>query len=180
LVKARLADKEPDERREVTMRRKQLLILLGVVALLIGGAVYAVLSNDRFQKWRRPPTVDLPSEDDVFEMRASLLESEVGFPRTPEFVVPASHVPAILRWLRPGEYVPHPPILPHNELGEIWIKTNAGRELHLRFYDAGVNPVVYTLDGTDHFWGNAEDERGRYDGGIGLGKAVRAASEATR
>jgi hypothetical protein len=163
------------------MRRDRLLIILGVVALLVGGVTYAVLSNDRFQKWYRPPIVDLPSDEDVLEMRASLLESEVGFPHTPEFVVPRGHVPDILHWLRPGEYVPNPPIFPQQELGELQIRSKSGRELHLRFYWAGKNPAVYTFDGTDYFWGNGEDEHGRWvDGGIRLGKAVQAAFEASK
>jgi hypothetical protein len=165
------------------MRRNRLLLILGVVALLIAGVFYAVISNDRFQKWYRPPIVDLPSVDDVVEMRASLLEWGIGlrgWPPTPEFVVPAEHVPVILRWLRPGEYVPNPPIFPQDELGEIWIKTKGGKELHLRFFWAGHNPVVYTFDGNDHFWGEAEDEQGGYWGGIGLGDAVRAASRASK
>jgi len=165
------------------MQRNRLLRILGVVALLIAGVLYAVLSSDRFQKWLRPPIVELPSVDDVVGMRASLLEWGIGlrgWPRTPEFVVPAERVPVILRWLRPSEYVPNPPIFPDGELGAIWIKTKDGKELHLRFFWAGHNPVVYTFDGKDHFWGEAEDERGMYLGGIGLGNAVRAASEASK
>jgi hypothetical protein len=165
------------------MQRNRLLLILGVVTLLIAGVLYAVLSSDRFQKRRRPPIVELPSVDDVVEMRASLLEWGIGlrgWPGTPEFVVPAERVPVILRWLRPGEYVPNPPIFPDGELGLIRIKTKGGKELHLRFFWAGHNPVVYTFDGKDHFWGEAEDERGMYLGGIGLGNAVRAASEASK
>jgi hypothetical protein len=164
------------------MRRNRFLLILGVVALLTAGVFYAVTSSGRFQKWYRPPIADLPSEDDVTEMRASLLEWGIGlrgWPRTPEFVVPAEHVPVILHWLRPGEYVPNPPIFSHDELGTIWIKTKGGKELHLRFFWAGHNPVVYTFDGDDHFWGEAEDQQGMYLGGIGLGNAVRAASKAS-
>jgi hypothetical protein len=78
------------------MRRNRFLLILGVVAVLSTVVFYAVTSSDRFQKWYRPPRADLPSEDDVVEMRASLLEWGVGlmgWPRTPEFVVPAEQVP---------------------------------------------------------------------------------------
>jgi len=96
-------------------------------------------------------------------------------------VVTAEHIPAILRWLQPGEYVPNPPIFPHDMLGEIWIKTNSGSEVRLRFYTAGKNPAVYTVDGIDHFWGSHQDEQGRWvDGGVGLGRAVRTAFDATK
>jgi hypothetical protein len=96
-------------------------------------------------------------------------------------VVPAEHVAGVLYWLRPGEYVSQPPIFPQDELGEIWIKTKSGREFRLRFYWAGKNPAVFTFDGTDHFWGNDEDEKGEWhDGGSRLALAVRKAFEASR
>jgi hypothetical protein len=163
------------------LRRKRFILMAGTATLLIAGVVFAVVSNPRFQKWYRPPVAIVPSVDDVAEMRATLLDSQVGFQRTPEFVIPADRVGVILHWLRPGEYVSQPPIFPHDELGEIWIQTKTGREFHLRFYSAGKNPAVYTFDGTDYFWGNAEDEQGHWvDGGIRLGKAVREAFEASK
>src|SRR6516225_8155837 len=139
--------------------QRRLLLVVGLSALLLAGLTYSVIRTPRFQKWYRPPVAQLPNADEVTEMRASLLASELGFASIPEFVVHREHVPVILRWLQPGEYVPDPPIFPQNELGTIWIKTTTGRELHLRFYWAGKNPAVYTFDGIDHFWGNAEDEQ---------------------
>src|SRR6516225_8846079 len=110
------------------LRRKRILILAVASTLLIAGIMVAALSSTSFRKWYRPPIAELPCADDVAEMRASLLESPLGLPRTPEFVVPAEHVAGVLYWLRPGEYVSQPPIFPQDELGEIWIKTKSGRE----------------------------------------------------
>jgi hypothetical protein len=163
------------------MRRPRLWVVIGVAVLLTTGTTLAVIRSPRFQKWYKPPVIVLPDDSEVAEMRASLLESQVGFPRVPEFVVPGNHVPVILRWLRPGEYVSDPPTFPQDELGAIWIKTKTGKEIRLRFFWAGKNPVVYTIDGTDYFWGNDEDEQGHWvDGGIRLGKAVQTAFETSR
>jgi hypothetical protein len=160
------------------MRRTSVFIVAGIIVLT---ALLFVIANGRpMWTWFRPPVAGLPNADEVAEMRASLLEGPVGFPRTPEFIVPADHVPVILGWLWPGDYDAKPPIFPHDELGEILIKTKTGRELRLRFYWAGKNPAVYTFDGSDYFWGNGEDEQGKWvDGGGQLCKAIRAAFEAS-
>jgi hypothetical protein len=159
-----------------------LLIIGGVVGLLVAGLTVAVVSSTRFQKRYRPPAARLPDAEDVAEMRAGLEESRsLGFPRTPEFVVPSEYVPVILRWLQPGDYVPDPPIFPHDELGQFQIRTKSRGDIRIRFYWAGKNPAVYTFDGTDYFWGNGKDESGEpVDGGIWLGKAVRAAYECSK
>jgi hypothetical protein len=163
------------------MSQRKLMVLLTICAILVVALSFAVVRNPRFQKWYNPPTAGLPQANEVAEMRAGLRESHVGFSRISEFVVSEDHVPIILRWLEPAEYVSRPPIRPPDELGEIRIKTKDGRELHLRFYWAGKNPAVFTFDGEDHFWGNDEDEQGHWvgDGGIRLGKAIRRTFEAS-
>jgi hypothetical protein len=77
---------------------------------------------------------------------------------------------------RPGEYVRGPwPLDRLDELGEVAIRTKAGRELWLWFYRAGQGPVVIvcTPNGEDQFRGRGVDGEGRpVDGGLRLRQAV--------
>ena len=157
-------------------------LALVVVLLVVGGGALAVIRSPRFQKWYDPPVLILPADEEVAEVRASLRASQVGFEEIPEFVVPPEHVPAVLGWLRPPRYEPHPPIFPeYDELGAVVIRTRSGQELLLRFYWAGKNPAVVTRDGVDHFWGRGVNDEGRpCDGGVGLGNAVREAPRAAK
>jgi hypothetical protein len=85
-------------------------LLIGV--LTATGVIIKVLGPYSVQKLFKPPVMNLPGAADVAEMRASLTKSDVGFPETPEFVIPQSQVESILKWLRPSKYVPDPPNLP--------------------------------------------------------------------
>src|SRR5262245_65589068 len=115
-------------------------------------------------------------------MKASLREwqSLWNSPAIDEFVVPTEYVPIILDWLRPAEYNREPwPLDRTDELGEVVIRTKAGEEFRLRFYWTGKNPVVFSRDGVDQFYGRWEDNGGHgIDGGLRLRNAVRKASEA--
>jgi hypothetical protein len=157
------------------MSRNQFLVVGGVGLSVIAGFVIAKANGLLFKEPDPPPVVDILSAEGVIEMRAGMRESQIGFLEIPEFIVPAEHVTSILSWLRPGEYVPRPPIFSHDELGTIRIKTKTGRDVTLRFYWAGHNPAVYTVDGTNYFWGNTVEADPGVDGGIRLGKAVQAA-----
>jgi hypothetical protein len=77
--------------------------------------------------------------------------------------------------LRPPEYIREPWRLDLlEELGEVVIRSRDGREVRVRFFDAGNNPVVLTIDGVDQFYGvNVGDH-----GGFSLARAVREASRA--
>jgi hypothetical protein len=156
------------------MRRRRACLLISVAVLLTTGTALAV----RFRKWYAPPVLALPADDEVVEMRASLRPSPAG-KAAPQFVVPADHVPLILEWLRPGEYVRAPlPLGRLDELGEVAIRTKSGRELWLWFYAAGQGPavVVCAPGGEDQFYGRGVDGEGRpVDGGLRLRKAVEDA-----
>jgi hypothetical protein len=159
-----------------------LLLGLGIGLVLVVGLSAAAIRTTRFQKWYRPPVIVLPDDDDVAEMVASLRTSQIGLEAVPEFVVPAEHVPAVLAWLRPAEYIEKPwRIDQFDELGEVVIRTRDGREVRLRFYWAGKNPAVLTADGEDQFWGRGIDDKGHpCDGGIRLAIAVREAHKASQ
>jgi hypothetical protein len=154
------------------MRRLSLLLALAAT-LIIAGLTFVVVRQPRFQKWLTPPVADLPTETDIAEMRDSLLDSQVGFQRIPEFTVPPKHVGVILGWLEPATYTRHPATFPHDKLGEIHIVDKAGRETRVAFFWTGHNPPAFTLNGTDFFYGPNRDE-GEFgvDGGIRLGKAI--------
>jgi hypothetical protein len=85
------------------MRRRRAILVLGVAVLLTAGVGLAV----RYRKLYAPPVLALPADDEVVEMRASFRRAPAG-KAVPQFVVPADHVPLILEWLRPGEYVREP------------------------------------------------------------------------
>lgn len=146
------------------------LVVFGVVALL-------VVCSPWLQREFGPPVLALPADDEVAEVRASPRKSEIGFPETPEFVVPARHVSNLISTLRPAEYVRQPWALERLEqLGEVVIRTRDGGELRIRFFDAGHNPAILTVDGETQFYGMTVGDFG----GVSLAKAVRDASLASR
>jgi hypothetical protein len=168
------------KRKANQMRQRRLCLALGIALILVTELTVTIIRTPSFQKSYRPPVLDLPADDEVVEMQASLRESWVGFEAVPEFVFPEEHVPVILSWLRPAEYIREGWRLDTlAELGEVVIRTRNGRELRLHFYWAGKNPAVLTPNGEDQFYGRGVDDEGRpVDGGIGLGKAVRDAYKA--
>jgi hypothetical protein len=67
-------------------------------------------------------------------------------------------------------------IFPSDLLGEITIVEKHGQISVIKFYWTGKNPVAFTLDGKDFFWGLGGDIPPQdLDGGIRLGKSVRDA-----
>jgi hypothetical protein len=156
------------------MRRRRAVLVIGVAVLLAAGVDLAV----RYRKRCYPPVLALPVDDEVVEMRASFRLAPAG-KAVPQFVVPDGHVPLILEWLRPGEYVREPlPLDRLDELGEVAIRTKSGRELWLWFYAAGQGPALIVCDpgGEGQFYGRGADGEGRpVDGGLRLRKAVEDA-----
>lgn len=159
------------------MKRRWRWLAIVVTVLVVGGVTLAFINSSRFQKWRNPPVLVVPADEVVVEVRASLRASQIGFEMIPEFVVPPEHVPIILAWIRPAKYIRNPWELQFlDELGEVVIGTKNGRELRMRFYEAGKNPAVITAGNEDQFYGRGIDDEGRScDGGIGLGIAIRDA-----
>jgi hypothetical protein len=156
------------------MRRRRAILAIGGAVLLAAVVDLAV----RYRKRYYPPVLTLPADDEVVEMRASFRLAPAGKTVRP-FVVPDNHVPRILEWLRPGEYVREPlPLDRLQELGEVAIRTKSGRELWLWFYGAGQGPAVIVCDpgGENQFYGRGVDGEGRpVNGGLGLRKAVEEA-----
>lgn len=132
-------------------RVRRSAVLLGLLAL--AGVAYTLARAPDILEWLQRPRLTIPSRDEVVEVRASVRDG-VGFgPGVPEFVVPEDHVPTILLWLQPTKYEPGTPITPEeHELGEVIIRTRDGRELRLRFFEAGHQPLLLTPDGTHYFW----------------------------
>ena len=173
------------------MRVKRWIIFASAL-LFVFVIGFAITRTTSFQKWYNPPTFYLPQDEDVVEMRASLHVFLGVDPAIPEFTVPAEHVHIILDWLRPAEYNRKPwPLDRLDELGKIVILTKSGEEIQLRFFDTGVNPVMFTSDGIDQFYGKSEtykikinangDEIDKgIDGGFKLYHAIRKASEAAK
>ncbi len=161
------------------MRRRRACLAVGVAVLLTTGAALAVRLHQRDS----PPVLALPAAEEVAEMRASFRLAPAGRV-IDQFVVPADHVPRILEYLRPAEHVREPlPLGRLGELGEVAIRTKAGRVLWLWFYSAGQGPVIIVCDpyGEDQFYGRGADGEGRpVDGGLRLRKAVEDAFEVVR
>jgi hypothetical protein len=166
------------------MRRRWRGLALVIGVLVVGGVVLAVVASPRFQKWYNPPVLAVPGDEEVIEIRASLRGvAQLGVPETPEFVVPADRVPLVMWWLRPAEDDSHPPLFPDpDELGKVCIRTRDGRELRLRFFEAGKGPVVFTADGIDFFLGAIrQSESGDWlAGSMGLAYDIRDAADASR
>src|SRR5438045_1314903 len=103
--------------------------LVLVVALGAALAVSAVILLPLLRQVP-PPVLELPTDEEVVELRASLWSNQLDFLRASEFTVPADRVPLVMRWLRPADYVAKPPIfLDRDELGELRIRVRDGREL---------------------------------------------------
>ena len=159
-----------------TMLRRR-WVLVGVAWVIAATLVILLLPN------RTPPVLAIPADEEVVEVRASIRESEFGFGPTPEFVVPAEHVSIILGHLRPPEYMRKNWNLEWlTEVGYVVVRSRDGRELKVRFFEAGHNPAVFTVDGANQFYGwsdpNAKDVGGTpavQDGGIVLGLAIEKA-----
>src|SRR5262249_17728161 len=97
------------------MRHRCMWLAIGIGLVLASALAVAITRTPSFRRGSRPPTLAAPPDEEVVEVRASLREAEIGFRETPEFVVPAEHVPLVLRWLRPPRYVPRPPIFPEKD-----------------------------------------------------------------
>jgi hypothetical protein len=168
------------------MRRQRSLLFVVAALILTGGFAVAIARSPRFQKWCNPPILALPLDGEVTEMRAGLYGSQALFDSIPEFVVPPDHVPVILGLLRPGKYIQEPWQLDLlNQLGEVVLRSSNGRETRLRFFDAGKNPAVLTLDGENQFYGRGGivdfgGDPHSVAGGLSLGIAVREAYKASR
>lgn len=174
------------------MKRKRVWQAASVIVAI--GIVAGITQFPSIQRTLHPPVLSILSDDEVTELRASLCESKGGIgddKPLPEFVVPEKHVPLILHWLRPAKYESRPPIFPESdELGEVVIKNRSGEEMRLRFFFAGHNPVVFTPDGVNYFygWNDGIDRSGNngvepppaISGGIELMLAIKEAFKASK
>jgi hypothetical protein len=100
-----------------------------------------------------------------------------------QIVFRPEHVPKILFWLAPAESA-EASLAQGAERGtyfhvaDMLIRTKDGRELRLRCHDVGKNPVAFTPNGKDYYWGRSKGEQVRgFDGGVQLYVAVENAYE---
>jgi hypothetical protein len=168
------------------MRLERIRLWIVFLLTLFG---LVVLGTAWLRKQTHPPVCELPSADQILEMRASL--SPVwDTERVPEFVVPPEHIPNILFWLIPGKYVGDFFVGGvdqgfYFEVAEIVMRTKDGAELRLRCHDWGCNPVAFTANGKDYFLGQSGYENGQQpergiDGGVRLYLAIKDAHKALR
>ena len=153
--------------------------MLGVGLLLVSATATFVLRTPHYQKRREPQALVIPPAAEVSELRIHLSAHCFGFKPIANLVVPREHVSAILGWLRPSEHIREPWRLDQLVGGEAIIKTRDGKEMSVRFYDAGVNPAVLTANGVDQFYGPDFQGETRY-GAIGFADAIRAAYHESR
>jgi hypothetical protein len=157
--------------------KRRTRILIAVLAILnLSIVIYIIVTSTRFQKWYRPPIADLPAVDEIVEMHARLFQSKVGYKETPEFLVPRDQIPAILLWLSPNMYEPAPRIHSTDEFGSLSIRTKSGELLQLRLFWTGQNPVMFTFDGMDFFWGNTHNASAWVDSGMRLEMLIQEAN----
>ena len=154
--------------------RRTLLLLLTAVVPTLSSCVKPLA-----------PVLDLPTADQIAEMRVSVPGQEGwGIQAVPEFIVAADQIPKILFWLSPTEPDRHS-VSQGVERGmyfhvaNVLIRTKDGYELRLRCYDWGKNPVAFTPNGKDYYLGRNVDEAGRgIAGGMRLYTAIKNAHEA--
>jgi hypothetical protein len=135
---------------------------------------------------RLAPPLEIPSADQIVEMRASAPETESFGKPTEEFVVPPEHVSQILFWLLPAE----PDRFSvsggvesgvYFHVADVLVRAKGGKELRLRCHDWGKNPVAFTPNGKDYYLGRSTNEQGRgIDGGAKLYVAIEKAHQASQ
>jgi hypothetical protein len=143
-------------------------------------AALVLVEWPRIKIWRQPPHLELPAPEQVTQMRAVVwasgsrgqLETDV-----PWFDVPTSVARRIWRRFQPFEFVTRPPVDPDNPLGELVATTADGREIELRFYEAGSEDLVFTADGTHFYRAEPRNDLGtRLGGGLLLAGTLRHAA----
>jgi hypothetical protein len=155
-------------------RRWNLLVAGVIAAVLI--PPFIALVKPLIANWT--PKANVPLDRQIAGMRAELYRSQAGFEPIEAFDVPPDQIPLILFWFRPSDYVKHPPVAPDDiPVGKLSITTHRGETRFITFYAAGLNPPVFTENGTDYFFGGGiTDEDGHgVDGGVRAGKAVQQA-----
>jgi hypothetical protein len=86
-----------------------------------------------------------PEETEVERITARVSGSITGDPDLADFEIPAEYVPAVLRPLGPPQYHKHPPNV--QEVAWLRVHCKDGRELELRLFFYGKEPVLFTLQG---------------------------------
>jgi hypothetical protein len=118
------------------------------------------------------PTLTLPPVGDIKSVKATLHGFHDVFQPIAQFEVQREDWGELLGWLRPARYESTQwPLDKIDQLGVISIVVKDGRQLHLRFYWTGHNPVLFSPDGTTQFVGHAVNDF--EDGGLQLAKAIR-------
>ncbi len=160
-------------------RTKIVIAILGVGALAV-----TLFSDARVRVWLWPPTPTavLPAAADVIEMKAKYFGIEgLEVSSRPEFAVPLDQVGKILSLLQPAAYAPRPMNEPHDLFGELLIVDRSRNEIRLRYWWTGHNPVCFTLNGKDYFWGSVPPSGPDfYDGTLTLYHALNDARNSVK
>lgn len=109
----------------------------------------------------------LPPVEDIASMSVTLPASDYAYrPKAiPEFAVPQNRIAELLWFFQePRRYSPAAPIKEWHAYGvptidkyyiaEVKVIDKSGRRFHIDVYAYGHNPILFTMDGRDYFWGN--------------------------
>jgi hypothetical protein len=120
----------------------------------------------------------IPAEDDIENVSVAVFEAGLWREQIPEFVIPRKDFTQVLRWFSHSRLTRDPPIFPadptgelkfpNDRLGVVRIATKSGEKITIEVYWTGKNPLVFTLNGKDYYYGNESDPEGQPvgDGGI--------------
>ena len=142
--------------------------MFAVGVAIVSAAALAVVEWPYIRAWYRPPQAGLPAADDIVQMEAAAWAAgsngniETDLPR---FVVPDPIAPRVWRRFTPNAYLPKPQVRTDAPLGEVVATTADGRQTRVLFYEAGIDDVIFTVDGKDFFHAEPRDELGHPLGG---------------
>jgi hypothetical protein len=148
--------------------RKNRPLMFAVGVAIVSAAALVVVEWPHIRAWYRPPQAALPAPEDVVRMEAAVWASgSQGSVETdlPRFVVPEATAARLWNRFTPNTYLPRPPVRAEAPLGELLVTARNGRVTRLLFYEAGIDDVIFTVDGEHFFQAEPRDEQGHPLGG---------------
>jgi len=139
-------------------------LIAGLVAALLAVSLLAivVVRQPRFQKWLNPPQANLPEDSEIESMQMTI-DNSVYFDKIDEFHVPPEHIPRILYWFRQSTYTQLRPFA-SDLIGRLQITTRQGETRTFTFYDFGANPILFTENNVDFYFGGGTIEPTNVEG----------------